>query len=431
MKIANYASYAVCIAILLISYGVESCNSELRIIVPDVELLAPTLQGTGVIPNPTRKLIEGVYAVSQGNGRFGDTVILKHDREALSIFCQKNSTYMVFRSGTKDSSILYAGYWRNAQSPQTGLCTLEIRPNDGAGAILRATRPETLTIRGAVGGSDALPSEPLVLKYVRPLFERKRERTDGKFWIIAHRGGGRNSDRLPFSENSTELIKFAGKLGANGVEIDVRLTRDGVPVLYHDENLNTRLIDGEYMVGAIGNYTFAQLQELCRLKNGERIPTLDDVLRTIVDSTALTSVWLDIKEPSAIEKIIPLQKKYLERALALQAAGRRDTLEIFSGLATDEIYQAFVSHPEHASVPSICELSVHLTQQANSKVFAPRWTLGTLQSEVSRLHAENRRAFVWTLDQPEFIVQFLNEGDYDGILTNYPTVVAYNYYIRR
>lgn len=410
---------------------VASCNSELRIIVPDTELLAPTLQGTSTIPNQARRLLEGVYVVSQGNARFGDTVILKHDRESLSIFCQKNSTYMVCRSGMKDSSILYAGYWRNAQSPQTGLCTLEIHKNDGAREILRSTRPATLTIRGAVGGSDALPSEPLVLQYVRPLYERIKEKTNGKFWIIAHRGGGRNSDRLPFSENSTELIKFAGKLGANGVEIDVRLTRDGVPVLYHDENLNTRLINGEYMVGAIGNYTYGQLQELCRLKNGERIPTLDDVLRTVVDSTSLTAVWLDIKEAAEVEMIIPMQKKYIERAQLLQAAGKRDSLEIFFGLASDEIYQAFVAHPEHASVPSICELSVRQTQEANSKVFAPRWTLGTLQSEVSRLHAENRRAFVWTLDQPEFIVQFLNEGDYDGILTNYPTVVAYNYYIRR
>lgn len=410
---------------------VASCNSELRIIVPDTELLAPTLQGTSTIPNQARRLLEGVYVVSQGNARFGDTVILKHDRESLSIFCQKNSTYMVCRSGMKDSSILYAGYWRNAQSPQTGLSTLEIHKNDGAREILRSTRPATLTIRGAVGGSDALPSEPLVLQYVRPLYERIKEKTNGKFWIIAHRGGGRNSDRLPFSENSTELIKFAGKLGANGVEIDVRLTRDGVPVLYHDENLNTRLINGEYMVGAIGNYTYGQLQELCRLKNGERIPTLDDVLRTVVDSTSLTAVWLDIKEAAEVEMIIPMQKKYIERAQLLQAAGKRDSLEIFFGLASDEIYQAFVAHPEHASVPSICELSVRQTQEANSKVFAPRWTLGTLQSEVSRLHAENRRAFVWTLDQPEFIVQFLNEGDYDGILTNYPTVVAYNYYIRR
>ncbi|MBK9247876.1 MAG: glycerophosphodiester phosphodiesterase [Ignavibacteria bacterium] len=431
MTINQLRSCIFILTILLISWQLGACNSELRIIVPNTEIVAPALKGTSAIPNISRKLIEGVYAVQQGKARFGDTVILKHDRESLSIFCQKNSTYMVLRSGMKDSSILYAGYWRNAQSPQTGLCTLEIRNKDGAGDILQTIRPQTLTIRGAVGGSEVQPNEPLILEYVRPLFERKRERTDGKFWIIAHRGGGRNSDRLPFSENSTELIKFAGKLGANGVEIDIRLTKDGIPVLYHDENLNSRLVDGEYMVGAIGNYTFAQLQVLCRLKNGERIPTLDDALRTIVDSTNLTSVWLDIKEPAAIEKIIAMQKTYIERAQLLQAAGKRDTLEIFSGLATDEIYQAFVAHPEHLQIPSICELSISQTQKANSKVFAPRWTLGSLQNEVNSLHSENRRAFVWTLDQPEFIVQFLNEGNYDGILTNYPTVVAYNYYIRR
>lgn len=420
----------VLVSIIFIHF-LSSCNSELKVIVPDVQLLT-SLQGTSSIPNSSRRLVEGVYVVESGFGEFGDTVILKHDREWLSIFCEKNSSYIVMQSGMKDSTLYYAGYWRYAQSPRTGLCTLEIKPDDGAREILRAVaRPQRIIIRGVFGGNEAVLRNPLVLRFVRGLFIRAHIKSDGKFWIIAHRGGGRNSDRLPFSENSTELIKFAGKLGANGVEIDVRLTKDGVPVLYHDENLNTRLINGEYMVGPIGNYTYAQIQELCRLKNGERIPTLDDVLKAVVDSTSLTAVWLDIKEIAEIEKVIPMQKKYLERARVLQELGKRDSLEIFFGLATTDIYNAFTAHPEHEQVPSICELGVSQTQTANSKVYAPRWTLGSLPTEVARLHIDNRRSFVWTLDQPEFIVKFLNEGDFDGILTNYPTVVAYHYYIRK
>ncbi len=429
----RYYCYRVFIIVTCLVFVLffTACNSELKVVVPDIQLLN-SLQSSIAVPNNSRRLVEGVYVVESGAEQFGDTVILKHDREWLSIFCEKNSSYIVMQSGMRDSSIFYAGYWRYAQSPRTGLCTLEIKPDDGAAEMLRTnTRPQRLVIRGVFGGNESVLPNPLILRFVRGLYIRSRVKFDGRFWIIAQRGGGRNSDRLPFSENSAELIKFAGKLGANGVEIDVRLTKDGVPVLYHDENLNTRLIDGEYVVGPIGNYTYTQIQELCRLKNGERIPTLDDVLKAIVDSTALTAVWLDIKEVGEIEKVIPMQKKYIERAKALQELGKRDSLEIFFGLANQDIYNAFTAHPDHKQVPSICELSINQTQMVNSKVYAPRWTLGSLQHEVSLLHADNRRSFVWTLDQPEFIVKFLNEGDFDGILTNYPTVVAYHYYIRR
>jgi glycerophosphoryl diester phosphodiesterase len=53
-------------------------------------------------------------------------------------------------------------------------------------------------------------------------------------FVWAHRGA---SDLAP--ENSLEAFLLAAELGADGVELDVRLTRDGVPVLVHDHWLWT------------------------------------------------------------------------------------------------------------------------------------------------------------------------------------------------
>jgi glycerophosphoryl diester phosphodiesterase len=51
-------------------------------------------------------------------------------------------------------------------------------------------------------------------------------------FVWAHRGA---SDLAP--ENTLEAFLLAGELGADGIELDVRLTRDGVPVLVHDRAL--------------------------------------------------------------------------------------------------------------------------------------------------------------------------------------------------
>ena len=47
------------------------------------------------------------------------------------------------------------------------------------------------------------------------------------------------------------------------------------------------------------------------------------------------------------------------------------------------------------------------------------------------MHDEQRRAFTWTLDGAAFIAEFLRDGEFDGFLTNYPTMVAFLYYMRK
>ena len=51
--------------------------------------------------------------------------------------------------------------------------------------------------------------------------------------IIAHRGGP-----APYLENSIRAIQYSLEHGADGIEIDLRLSSDGIPFGFHDENLN-------------------------------------------------------------------------------------------------------------------------------------------------------------------------------------------------
>ncbi|MAQ14341.1 MAG: glycerophosphodiester phosphodiesterase [Sandaracinus sp.] len=96
---------------------------------------------------------------------------------------------------------------------------------------------------------------------------------------IAHRG-----DALNFPENTLAAIDGAHALGADAVEVDVMLSRDGVPVVIHDGTLE-RTTDGE---GRVAEHTAAELQRLrVRTPDGagfsdERIPTLEEVAERVV-----------------------------------------------------------------------------------------------------------------------------------------------------
>ena len=91
------------------------------------------------------------------------------------------------------------------------------------------------------------------------------------FITYAHRGASH------YCPENTMMAFYAGmQMGANGIETDVRRTRDGVLVLFHDEAL-TRVTGAE---GGVADHTYAELQELL-VKKGElhdKIPTLADFL---------------------------------------------------------------------------------------------------------------------------------------------------------
>ena len=92
-----------------------------------------------------------------------------------------------------------------------------------------------------------------------------------KYITYAHRGA---SHYCP--ENTMMAFYMGMQMGANGIETDVRRTRDGVLVLFHDATL-TRVTGAE---GDVAEYTYAELQELL-VKKGElhdKIPTLEDFL---------------------------------------------------------------------------------------------------------------------------------------------------------
>jgi len=89
--------------------------------------------------------------------------------------------------------------------------------------------------------------------------------------FIAHRGA---SDRA--LENSPSAFALAVTGGADMIEFDVRLSSDGVPVVFHD--VRTGRTAKENL--AVARTPAARLRAV-RLKNGEKLPALADVLEIV------------------------------------------------------------------------------------------------------------------------------------------------------
>ena len=100
--------------------------------------------------------------------------------------------------------------------------------------------------------------------------------------IIAHRGGA-----LESTENTIGAFQRAFRIGADGIETDIRLTRDGTVVVYHDDYFGrveglpqaqrTRLVS-EMTYGELTAQTLIPVGEDT---GGRRVPTLNDLLAQV------------------------------------------------------------------------------------------------------------------------------------------------------
>lgn len=107
--------------------------------------------------------------------------------------------------------------------------------------------------------------------------------------IFAHRGASKLAP-----ENTMEAFELAYKMGADGIETDVQLTKDGVPVLIHDENVK-RTTNG---TGFVKDYTYDDIIQLdagywfSKAYDGARIMSLDDFLTWAKPKSLLLNIEL-------------------------------------------------------------------------------------------------------------------------------------------
>ena len=110
--------------------------------------------------------------------------------------------------------------------------------------------------------------------------------------IIAHRTSPRDAP-----ENSLAGIRRSRELGADDVEIDVRLTRDGVPVMLHDG----LLLRTTLRPWPVSWATAAGLRRARLRQSGERVPTFAEAVAALPDGMGFA---IDTKAPAAADAVV-------------------------------------------------------------------------------------------------------------------------------
>ena len=124
-------------------------------------------------------------------------------------------------------------------------------------------------------------------------------------FLWAHRGASKNAP-----ENTMAAFAAAVELGVDGLELDIRLSRDGIPVVIHDESLE-RTTNGR---GLVSGASLVQLQQLDAGTwfspefTGEPLPTLAEVLSVFSGKLRLN---LELKEFSTGVEVLSLLRQHL------------------------------------------------------------------------------------------------------------------------
>jgi glycerophosphoryl diester phosphodiesterase len=128
-----------------------------------------------------------------------------------------------------------------------------------------------------------------------------------EFLVIAHRGASYDAP-----ENTMAAFHLAHKLGADMIELDVQLSADGIPIVFHDSLLD-RTSNGS---GAPWNYHVKELKLLdagswfSASYKGEPIPTLAEVLDWAKDKILVN---IEIKPESvSVDNVNGIEKKTIE-----------------------------------------------------------------------------------------------------------------------
>ena len=147
----------------------------------------------------------------------------------------------------------------------------------------------------------------IIIMYILAIMPRVIRRPDCSAFgtrFFAHRGLHDNAGDAP--ENSMRAFERAVRAGF-GIELDVQLTADGVPVIFHDHDLKRMCGRPE----KVRSLTFAQLRELRLLQTDQQIPSLQEFLEMVGGRvTLLVELKEERQDVSVCRKVMPLLENY-------------------------------------------------------------------------------------------------------------------------
>lgn len=232
--------------------------------------------------------------------------------------------------------------------------------------------------------------------------------------IIAHRGSSRYAP-----ENTLAAFCLAYEQGADGIELDAKLTIDGEVIVIHDQTLDRTTGSS----GRVIDQTLAKLKTLdagsffSHAFQGERIPTLDEVFRELGKKLLINVELTSYLSPGDMlpEKVADLVKKH--------------------GVAQNILFSSFhpiILHRIRKLLPDIPAALLTadgiLSMVGNSfigRMISPDWIHPHISKATNNFiknqHDTGRKVNAWTVNDPDEIQRLIFAG-VDGIITDDPII---------
>lgn len=250
-------------------------------------------------------------------------------------------------------------------------------------------------------------------------------RAGGKPLVFAHRGGSAIGP-----ENTIPAFDQAVALGVDGLELDVRLSRDGIVVVHHDARLE-RTTNGSGRVRDVTAGELARVDAACRFGRGGGqawqsaavgVPTLAEVLRRYRDCWII--VEMKENEPDLARATVDAvrQANACERVclggfgLRAMVEARRHGPEIATSAAKEEVrwalYRSWVAWP--VAAPAYAGFQVP-ERSGTTRVVSERF--------IRIAHRRDLFVQTWTIDQPDDMHRLLGWG-VDGLISDRPDIAV-------
>jgi len=245
-------------------------------------------------------------------------------------------------------------------------------------------------------------------------------------YIHGHRGS-----RGTHPENTFAAFEEARNSGADFFEIDVRLSADAIPVVYHDSHLSSRLcldptgnpLDrqiplrqltaeaiGTYQIGRILDPRFPSQKQIPLAG----IPTLEAVLVWLADKKKDIGINIELKVDSEEADLLARIVLELVRQYALLSRSIIQSFELRSLAAIRRIVQ-------DANLSCLFDSEEDFAEKAlsiGSQMVGPRSDLLSAK-KVAECRTKGIRVVPWTVNDPMDWERLLTLG-VDGIITDYP-----------
>jgi len=229
--------------------------------------------------------------------------------------------------------------------------------------------------------------------------------------VVAHRGLA-----LGYPENTLPAFRHALKLGVDYIEVDLRMTKDGIPVILHDDTLD-RTTNGQGEVGAL---TLVEIKKLDAGSfggpeyAGEKIPTLEETLELVISLGG--KLVLDIKSGGYLDctKVVRLVERYKAERKVVVGARSVEDITRFRSLNPRIPILAFIAN--------VRDIKKFVAAGADIIRLWPRW-IRLRPAFVNTVHELGKP--VWTtagLAGREGLTELIQFG-VDGVLTDLPHVL--------